>query len=176
MAMTMKKPMPDPTAASLREERARQVPILQRALALMNPMQQGEPVGPAPTALEALEAPDVVTRIRAEIRQLDIAILKAEAVENEAKRQRRAALLAEYAGQVHAEFAALVAATDAVAAQWRAFQERNRGRDDAVIHETPAGDYAVERYSALSFVPLAGDPTLGCQWTQFCAALARDWA
>jgi hypothetical protein len=180
MAMTTKKeplpPAPSTDLARLHDERAALIPRLQRARALVNPQQFGEPLGPAPTTLERLEAPDTVARLDAERRRLDISILKAEAAETERKRRRRDALQIEFDREVRQEYAELVAATNGLAEQWVAFAQRNRARDTEVIATTPAGEYSVGRYGPLGFAPLAGDPTLGCQWAQFRDALARDWS
>lgn len=176
MAMTMKKPSPEttPTLADVQRAYDEATAERDRLSAIKHPNPNG--YRPPVALAERWQAERDLPAAERRFLEAAVALEEAKAAENERKRQRHAELRAQFDAEVRREFAALKAETDAVAERWAAFATKNRERDNAVIHSTPAGEFRVPCYAVLAFPPLAGDLVLGNQWEQWRNLLARDWA
>jgi hypothetical protein len=90
-----------------------------------------------------------------------------------AQRSRRAEVVARHDEAVARELAALVSATDVVAAKWRSFEEANRQRDIEFLGTADRSTFLMPRYADSMFVAFA-DLGEGPMWERFKALVARD--
>lgn len=123
--------------------------------------------------LERLQAQRALPEAEERVLRAEEALVQAREAFTEAQQQRRRALVDAYDREVADEVRKLVQATDATAALWQRFTERNRARDAEYLATGDLNAFGWAKYADLSFPPLTDTPGEPSQWSLFRARVTE---